>query len=441
VKPGDLFVALVGPNFDGHGYVAAALAAGAAGAVVHGTDGIRDSDGSQDRLVVVKDTFRALQDLGGAARARSAARIVAVTGSVGKTGAKEALRVALEAQGQTTATIGNLNNHWGVPLSLARMPRDAAFGVFELGMNHPGEIAPLSRQVRPHVALITAVEAVHLEHFESVAAIGREKAAIMAGLVDGGVAVLPQDSAQFAVLQREAQTYRCRTVTFGSEGLNDALLVAWDLTPSGTQVAADIAGHRHTYEIGAAGRHWAINTVGVLAAIHALGADVGIGAAALAGLTAPAGRGAHRKVTAPDLAFTVIDESYNGSPASVRAMAETVGSMSLSGRRVLALGDMLELGEHAGELHAELAPALRAARIDLVFTAGPLMERLHDALPREMRGGHARDAAGLVPLITGAVRNDDVIAVKGSRGSRMDIVVAALAALDRAPAPRAANGH
>ena len=444
LNPGDLFIAIKGPTFDGHAFVTAALSQGAAGAVVHLPAGNEksDFDRSHDRMVVVKDTFAALENLGRAARARTSAKIIAVTGSVGKTSTKEALKVALGAQGETGATAGNLNNHWGVPLSLARLPRTAKFGVFELGMNHPGEIAPLSNMVRPDVAVITAVEAVHLEFFDSIDGIADEKAAIMAGLEPNGVVILPHDSASYARLADAATRYGCDKVAFGAEGDSDAVLVAWSLTSAGTQVAADIGGHRHTYEIGATGRHWAVNSVAVLAAVAAVGGDVGVGAAALAQLTAPAGRGAQRRVAGPNGIFTLIDESYNASPASVRALAETLGAIEPGrGRRILVLGDMLELGVKADALHAGLAPALRAARIDSVFTAGPMMEHLHDALPREMRGGHARDSASLAPLVTRAVRANDVVAVKGSHGSKTGLVVSALAAMDARPGPRAANGH
>ncbi|TAL01712.1 MAG: UDP-N-acetylmuramoylalanyl-D-glutamyl-2,6-diaminopimelate--D-alanyl-D-alanine ligase [Rhodospirillaceae bacterium] len=455
LKVGDLFVALRGPSFDGHEFVDAALTRGAAGALVHRTgvtspERESDSDKSHNRLVVVKDTFAALQDLARAARTRCAATVVAVTGSVGKTGTKELLKVALSAQGETSATEGNLNNHWGVPLSLTRLPRGARYGVFELGMNHAGEIAPLSRLVQPHVAVITAVEAVHLEFFATVEDIADEKAAIMDGLVPGGTAILPRDSGSYDRLAAAAARRGCRVVSFGSHGA-DALLVNWSLTTSGTQVAADIGGHRHTYEMGVAGRHWALNSVAVLAAVQAVGADVAKAAAAFARLTAPAGRGAHLRVAGPTGPFTVIDESYNASPASVRALAETVGAMEFAqdeapsdenkGRRILVLGDMLEMGPTAPAIHADLAAALRANRIDLVFTAGPLMEHLHNALPRDMRGGHARDSAALIPRVTQAIRANDVVAVKGSHGSRMAVVVAALAALDASSAPRAANGH
>lgn len=446
VKEGDLFVALKGPTFDGHEFVGAALDKGAAGALVHRADFKKPerkpvSDASHTATVLVKDTFAGLQNLGGAARARTSAAVVAVTGSVGKTGTKEALKCALGAQGATAATEGNLNNHWGVPLSLSRMPRESKFGVFELGMNHAGEIAPLARLVQPHVAVITAVEAVHLEFFNSVDEIADEKASIMDGLLPGGTAVLPRDSASYDRLVANAERRNVRTVSFGSHGA-DALLVAWSLTPSGTQVAADIGGERYTYEVGAAGRHWALNTVAVLAAVHALGADVHKAAAAFANLTAPAGRGAHRHVNGPNGAFVIVDESYNASPASIRALAETIGAMEVgAGRRILVLGDMLEMGATAGDLHAALAPSLSANRIDLVFTAGPLMELLHQALPREMRGGHGKDSAALSPLVTQAVRANDVVAIKGSHGSRMGVVVQALAALDGSAPPRAANGH
>jgi UDP-N-acetylmuramoyl-tripeptide--D-alanyl-D-alanine ligase len=446
VKHGDLFVALKGPSFDGHEFVGAALEKGAAGALVHRADFNKAdhkpvSDNSHTRTVLVKDTFAGLQNLGRAARARTSAAVVAVTGSVGKTGTKEALKTALGAQGATHATEGNLNNHWGVPLSLSRMPRESKFGVFELGMNHAGEIAPLAQLVQPHVAVITAVEAVHLEFFESVDGIADEKASIMDGLLRGGTAILPRDSASYHRLTAAAEERGVRAVSFGSHGA-DALLVAWSLTPSGTQVAADIGGDRYTYEVGAAGRHWALNSVAVLAAVHALGADVHKAAAAFANLTAPVGRGAHRHVSGPNGAFVVIDESYNASPASIRAVAETVGIMEVGkGRRILVLGDMLEMGASAGDLHADLAPALRAARIDLVFTAGPLMERLHDALPREMRGGHGKDSAALSPIVAQAVRTGDVVAVKGSHGSRMGVIVQALAALDASSSSRAVNGH
>ena len=438
VKPGDLFVALKGPNFDGHAYVLAALKNGAAAAIVQSD--IKDSGDYHNRLVMVKDTFAALEYLGTASRARSKAKIIAVTGSVGKTGTKEALRLGLSGVGKTHATEGNLNNHLGVPLTLARMPADAEFGVFELGMNHAGEIAPLSKMVRPHAAIITTVEAAHLEFFNSVADIADEKGEIMAGLEPGGTIVLPRDNAWHARLLAAAKTYKVtNVVSFGTSGDSAARLVSWSLTPDGTQVAAEFDGERITYDMIVSGRHWALNSVAAIAAVRAIDADFHRAAGTLAKLAAPEGRGARKIVNIASGSILIIDESYNASPAAVRVLAETMAQMHQpvggtlggkgGGRLILALGDMLELGNGAASLHAGLAPSLKADEIDLVFTAGPLMENLHKALPLEMRGGHAKDSTALAPLVAAAVRAGDVVAIKGSHSSHMERVVAALLAL------------
>jgi UDP-N-acetylmuramoyl-tripeptide--D-alanyl-D-alanine ligase len=442
VATGDLFVALRGPKFDGHDYVAAAFAAGAAGAVVS-VHPKAISASLEHRLVRVKDAFTALQALGAAARARTTARIAAVTGSVGKTGTKEMLRTVLSEQGATHATGGNLNNHWGVPLSLARMPRQTRFGVFELGMNHPGEIAPLSRAVRPHAAVVTAVEAAHLEFFESVDGIAAEKASIAAGLEPGGIMILPADNPYIATLRRETARHgAARVVTFGTQSDSDVRLIN-HVDGDIAQVVAEIGGERLTYDLGLRGRHWALNSLAVLAAVAALGADVNRAAASLAGVTPDAGRGAVRVIRLDAGTATLIDDSYNASPAAVRALAEAlpVPDAHARGRRILVLGDMLELGADGAALHAGLAAHLAAVGVDLVFTCGRLMEHLHNALPRGMRGGHARDSAELAPQVLAALRAGDVVAVKGSHGSRMGIVVEALTAHDQQPAPqRMANG-
>ena len=432
VQKGDLFVALKGPNFDGHAFAADALDSGAAAALVQ--ESIKDSDSYHGKLEIVKDTFAALQDLGKAARARSKARIVAVTGSVGKTGTKETLKLSLSVQGATHASKGSLNNHWGVPLSLARMPADTEFGIFELGMSHAGEIASLSKLVRPHVAVITNVEAAHLEFFASVAEIADEKAAIMAGLETHGTVILPRDNPHYTRLAAAMAAYRCEhAVSFGTGGDAATRLVAWSLTPDGTQVAAEFDGRRITYDMIVSGRHWALNSVAALAAIEALGADLHLGAAALAKLAAPEGRGARSRIPVPGGSVVLIDESYNASPAAVRLLAETMAQMhqpvgGSTGRLIMVLGDMLELGAAAAALHADLVFSLQDAAIDLVFTSGPLMENLHDALPQRMRGAHARDAAALSPVVAQALHPGDVIAVKGSHGSRMEIVVSAVVA-------------
>ncbi|MDX2222047.1 MAG: UDP-N-acetylmuramoylalanyl-D-glutamyl-2,6-diaminopimelate--D-alanyl-D-alanine ligase [Rhodospirillaceae bacterium] len=442
VKAGDLFVALRGPTFDGHDYVAAAFAAGAAGAIVSAHPKAISAT-LEHRLVRVKDTFIALQTLGAAARARSTARIVAVTGSVGKTGTKDMLRTVLSAQGVTHATGGNLNNHWGVPLSLARMPRGTRYGVFELGMNHPGEIAPLSRAVRPHVAIVTAVEAVHLEFFDSVDGIAAEKASIAAGLDAGGTIILPADNPHIDTLRREAVRHgAARIITFGTDESADVRMVGYADGEIG-QVVAEIGGERMTYDLGLRGRHWALNSLAALAAVAALGADIGRAAGNLAHVSPGAGRGAKHDIDVAGGAATLIDEAYNASPASVRALADALPApvARTQGRRILVLGDMLELGNDGPALHAGLAPHLIGAGVDLVFTCGPLMEHLHAALPRTVRGGHARDSAAIAPLVAAALKAGDVVAVKGSHGSRMDKVVAALLARGRPAEPqRAANG-
>jgi UDP-N-acetylmuramoyl-tripeptide--D-alanyl-D-alanine ligase len=444
VAAGDLFIALAGPNFDGHDYVIQALEKGAAAALVHSVP--KDSANYQDRLVVVKDTFLALQDLAKAARARTNARIIAVTGSVGKTGTKEALKLGLSIQGKTHASEGNLNNHWGVPLSLSRMPADTEFGVFELGMNHPGEIAPLSKLVRPHAAVITTVEAAHLEFFKSVAEIADEKAAIMAGLEPGGAVILPRDNPHHARLAAATKTYNVQNViAFGTAGDSKASLVAWSLTPDGTQVAAEFDNRRIIYDMIVSGRHWALNSVAAIAAVNAIGADFHKAAGALAKLAAPTGRGARTRVAVDGGTVVVIDESYNASPAAVRVLADTLAQMhqpvggTRGGRLIMVLGDMLELGAAGPALHADLAESLRLADIHLVFTAGTLMKNLYDALPATMRGAHAPDAKALAPLVLKAVRAGDVVAVKGSHSSHMDVVVDALRALK--PTPKAANGN
>ncbi len=429
VAAGDLFIALKGPSFDGHGYVAEALKKGAAGAIVH--QAVPESGEYHDRLIVVKDTFLALENLARAARARTEAKIIAVTGSVGKTGTKEALKLALAVQGATHATEGNLNNHWGVPLSLARMPAATQFGVFELGMNHPGEIAPLSKLVRPHAAVITTVEAAHLEFFASVGEIAEEKAAIMAGLEPGGVAVMPSDNPHYGRLSAAAKRYGARIVAFGTGGEAAARLFAWSLTPDGTQVAAEFDNERIMYDMIVSGRHWALNSIAAIAAVKAIGGNIHLAAAALARLAAPVGRGARKRLTVAGGKVLLIDESYNASPAAVRVLADTMAQMhqpvgGASGRLIMVLGDMRELGTKAAELHAGLADSLKAAHIDLVYTAGPMMKHLHDALPEKMRGAHAPDSAALIGVLEKDMRAGDVVAVKGSHASRMDLVVEAL---------------
>jgi UDP-N-acetylmuramoyl-tripeptide--D-alanyl-D-alanine ligase len=438
VAPGDLFIALKGPNFDGHAYVADALAAGAVAAMVdHRPEGIDDSAA----LLTVDDTMAGLEALGRAARSRMTARVAAITGSVGKTGTKEALRLALEPDGPTHASAGNLNNQWGAPLSLARTPADSKYAVFELGMNHAGEIAPLSRLVRPHVALITTIAPAHLEFFDSVEAIADAKAEIFEGLEPGGTAIVNRDSEHFERLRMAAERAGAgRVLSFGVDEKADARMLNLATHPACSCIAAEIDGIAVTYKVGAPGRHWAVNSLAVLAAVKALGGDMGKAVLALADLSAPSGRGRRHRIEAAFGTFELIDESYNASPVAMRAAFDVLAGAAVRGRgrRIVVLGDMLELGEDAARMHRELATDIDEAGIDLVFACGPHMAELYGALPGHLRGAHADDSEALLPDVLHAVRAGDVILVKGSLGMRMAPIVQALQTL--AGNAAAANG-
>ena len=436
---GELFVALTGPNFDGHDYVAQALQAGAAAAVVSQLPaGLGEAP-----LLVVEDTEAALVGLAQAARARSAARLVGITGSVGKTGTKDLAARALAALGAAHASRGNLNNQFGLPLSLANLPPEARFCVLEMGMNHAGEIAHLSQIARPDVALVTTVEAVHLAHFRDVGEIAAAKAEIFSGVTPGGAAVLNRDNPHFSYLVQAAGAARIsRIVDFGSSEPCMARLLGYRPAPGNNRISIEIDGRRFDYVLGIDGRHWAMNSLAALAAVHALGEDVGRAATAFAEATAPAGRGVMRSLDLACGRVLVIDDSYNASPASMRAAIAMLAETEARGRRIAVLGDMLELGPDADSLHAALALELERAEIDLVHSAGPLSAAAHAALPRHRRGLHADDAKALAPKIAATLRGGDVVLVKGSRGSAMEHVVAALAAAEDegGSMPLAANG-
>jgi UDP-N-acetylmuramoyl-tripeptide--D-alanyl-D-alanine ligase len=429
IAPGDLFVALKGPNHDGHDHVGAAFAAQAAAAMVeHAPEGLAEPA----PLLVVPDTLDGLAALGRAARARSPARIVAVTGSVGKTGSKDLIARALATAGRTSVSAGNLNNNIGAPLSLARLPAEAAFGVFELGMNHAGEIAPLSHLVRPHVVLVTNVEAVHTEFFASVAEIVEAKAEIFAGVEPGGTAVLNRDNDYFDLLQTRAKEAGvARIVTFGRAADCDARLCAFSPGDEGGEVEAEIDGARLRYRISLSGEHWALNSVAALATAAAAGAPLDAAAEALAAHSALPGRGARSRIALPGGGeIELIDESYNASPVAVAA---AIGNLRQAapgpgGRRIAVLGDMLELGESGPAAHIALAKPLIEAGIDHVFTVGPLMAGLFAALPKAMRGEQAERSADLLPALRAALRPGDVVLIKGSLGTRMRPLVAALEA-------------
>lgn len=426
LQPGDLFVALKGDR-DGHDFVAAAIAKGAAAAVVERGRAVEFAVAGP--VLPVDDTFAALGRLGLAGRARSSAKIAAVTGSVGKTGTKEALRVVLSAQAATHASVASYNNHFGVPLTLARMPASAHYGVFEIGMNNPGEIAPLSAMVRPHVAVITTIEAVHLENLGSLEAIADEKSAIFSGLEPGGTAVINRDNPQFdRMCEHAAASPAGRLVTFGEHPDADVRMTRVILKPDLSIVEAVVHGLPVTYKIGSPGKHIALNSLAVLAAAEALGADLAETAIAMGEVTPPSGRGERIELGENGTRLMLLDESYNANPASMRAALSILGQVpvGLRGRRIAIMGDMLELGPEAPTLHAGVARAVEEYGIDLVFCCGPLMKSLWNALPREKRGGYAADSEALVESVLASVRPGDAAMVKGSNGSRMARVVAAL---------------
>ncbi len=420
LAPGDLFVALRDAR-DGHEFVADALARGAAAALVD-----RDPpDVATDApLLRVADTLAGLQALGVAARGRSRARFVGVTGSVGKTTTKEMLRLALGALGPTGAATASYNNHWGVPLTLARLPRDAAFAVIEMGMNNRGEIAPLTRMARPHVAVITTIGTSHIGNLGSQEAIAEEKADIVLGLERGGTAVLPADSPFLPRLLARAKEAGAKVLTFGEDARADIQLTDYVAGPDRGTARLLAGGLPLSVRFGAPGHHLALNACAVLAAVQALDGDVAAAAEALSAFDAGAGRGQRVALVLPGGAATLIDDSYNASPASIRAGLAVLAAQPAA-RRIVALGDMRELGEESPKMHAELASDVASAA-DLVYCCGPLMRHLFEALPEEKRGAHLPDSSALAPVLTGAIRPGDAVLVKGSLGSRMATVVAAL---------------
>ncbi len=426
---GDLFIALQGISHDGHVYVARALEAGAGAAMV---SHIPEDVPAGAPLLVVDDTLKALEALGIAGRARVDAKVIGVTGSVGKTGTKDMLRAMLSAQGRTHAATRSFNNHWGVPLTLARMPADTEYAVIEIGMNHPGEITPLSKMARPHVALITTVEAVHMVAFESVEQIADAKAESFAGLEPGGVAILNADNPHFERLKaatdakvldfgRSADAFRLVTIEVGSES---------------TRMIAVLNGAEAEVQIGAPGEHLAMNALAALSAVTAVGADTTRAAEALASWTPPSGRGMRARFRLPGGGeFTLLDESYNANPASmgaalsVLAAAEPGEGPHRAGHRTAFLGDMLELGPTERALHAALARHPAVQNIDQVHCCGPLMQALHDALPADKQGTYCADSVQLAQIVEETVDAGDVVMVKGSLGAAMRHVVSAIKAL------------
>jgi UDP-N-acetylmuramoyl-tripeptide--D-alanyl-D-alanine ligase len=417
LEPGDLFVALGGVR-DGHEFISQALEKGAVASLVS-----RDAPGA---TVTVEDTLKALERLGIRARERSAAKRCAVTGSVGKTSVTQAIRAGLARAGRAHSSVKSYNNHIGVPLTLARMPANTERAVFEIGMNHAGEIVPLSRMVQPDVVVITTVGPVHTENFsDGEAGVARAKTEIFAGLKPGGVAVLNANNRWFDLMSRAAGEAGARIVTFGTAESCDACLLAFTVEGGVGQVEALMHGEPVSYRILQTGEHWGLTSLAVLLALEAMDVPRSTALAALAEFEPLEGRGAERDVAG----FTLIDESYNANPISMASAIATLGARPAAGRRIVALTDMLELGAEAPQFHAGLGKHLDAAAIDLVFCAGPLMKSLWEALPATRRGAYAEAADALAPQVVSAVAPGDLVMVKGSNGSKAHLIAKALAAL------------
>ncbi len=424
----DLYFAIRGETHDGHAFVRNAFEAGAAAAVVDEAN--VEAVKGFGPLYVVHDVLAAMERLGQAARRRMTGMVVAVTGSVGKTSTKEAMRGVFSAFGNTHASAASYNNHWGVPLTLARMPIDTTVGVFEIGMNHANEIRPLVQMVRPHVAVITAIAPVHLENLGTLESIADAKAEVFEGLEAGGTAIIPRDTPQYRRLDTWARQSRAGTVlTFGETEGADARLIDVEQIADGSVVTADILGQRLRYRLGAPGRHLASNSLAVLLAARSVGMDVVEAARELSHVTATAGRGEQIRLIVDEGDITLIDESYNANPVSMRAALQLLVEAPLPaifGRRIAMLGDMLELGPQEMALHAELGDVIAGMPIDLVHTVGPRMAHLHEALPVDKRGQHGGSAPEMLDLLTAQVAPGDVVMIKGSNGARMGAVVSAL---------------
>jgi UDP-N-acetylmuramoyl-tripeptide--D-alanyl-D-alanine ligase len=427
LAPGDLFVALKDQR-DGHEFVTKAFEAGAAAALV--SEGYEDQPGDGP-LIRVRDTVSGLEAIGRAARARLApeARVIAVTGSAGKTGTKDMLRACLSRIGPTHAADKSFNNHWGVPLTLARMPASTRFAVIEIGMNHAGEITPLAKQARPHIAIVTTVEPVHLAQFPSVEAIAEAKAEIFLGLEPGGVAIINRDNTHFELLRRHAEAAGARVVSFGQDARADVKPRSLEIASDGTSIEIEIGGREIRFRVAVPGIHIARNALAVAAAIHEAGADAEEALQALTTLAPPPGRGSRTELSLGEGHILLIDESYNANPASMRAALAVLGTVPRHAyrRRIAVLGDMLELGTEEIGHHVALKEAVDAAGTDLVFACGPNMAHLFAALTPEKQGAWAAESGELGERLFAELAAGDVIMIKGSNGSRMGPVAAALA--------------
>jgi UDP-N-acetylmuramoyl-tripeptide--D-alanyl-D-alanine ligase len=408
VGAGDLFVAMPGTTFDGHKFVDQAFAVGAAAALV--------SQPVSGPHILVADTFEALRALAKTSRARSTAKIVGVTGSVGKTSTKEALAAALErgARGRVHRSVKSYNNHTGVPLSLARMPRDVEYAVLEIGMNNPGEIASHSALVRPHVALITAIATAHIENLGSEEAIADAKGEIFAGLEEDGVAIIPNDSPHRDRLIRAARKHAGRIITFGGGDADVTAIHAVRAEKGGSLITASLLESELTFTVSQRGEHWVSNALAVLATVEALGADLAVAGLALADFADLKGRGERIICQLGDGEVLIIDESYNANPASMAATLRSLGSEQRAQRRLAVLGPMRELGAHSDKLHAELAPEIIAAKVDRLILLGDETRPLEVALEGRVPINRAQDVEHAARILTDQLRPWDAVLVKAS---------------------------
>ena len=431
LKEGEAFFAIKGDQFDGHDFATSAMAAGA-GLLVVAEHRLPAFGNTKVPMIVVEDVLEALTRLGIASRARSQAQIIAVTGSVGKTTTKEALRHVLSEVGKVHASAASFNNHWGVPLTLARMPADTDYGVFEIGMNHHDEIRPLVKMVRPHVALVTLIAPAHLGHFANLEEIAVAKAEIFEGIVPGGYALLNRDDKRFKQLEELADKAGIEHIaTFGENARSDYRLREVKLHPTCSCITVKIGSHEAAVKVGMPGRHIVQNMLAVLGAANLVGADMAKVAMAMATLAAESGRGARHVLQHPEGTFTLIDESYNANPTSTRAALSLLNATApegARGRRIAVLGDMLELGRQSGKLHADLARPIVDAEVNSLFIGGPEMSVLKNALPVEIHTEYRQSTDELLPLVVKAVRPGDVIMVKSSKGIGFSRIVKALIA-------------
>ena len=427
ITDGDIFVAIKGDSHDGHAFAAKALEAGAGLAVV--------SELTTEMLVqgpvlqVAEDPLRGLEAMGRAARQWNKGKSIAITGSVGKTSTKEMLRVAFAASGSTHASTASFNNHWGVPLSLSRFPRDAAFGIFEIGMNHAGEITPLVGMVQPDVAIITTIAASHLGHFHALDDIAEAKSEIFSGVAKGGAAVINRDSAYFDFLKSRAEINDIAAIIgFGKHDRAEVRLKQLVLHPTCSCVTADVMGEDVAFKLGVPGAHMAMNSLAVLAAVKLAGADLARAILALAEAKPAKGRGGQELLIITGGDLLLLDESYNANPESMAAAFDLLATAAKprKGRRIAVLGDMLELGNFSADFHAGLVAPLDEAGVDRVYAAGPMMQHLWDRLPSSKRGLWAATSQELIAALNADLRAGDSLVVKGSFGSKMGLIVEAL---------------